>query len=328
MSYETLKKQIKSDKLQNMFHFYGEEVYLKQHYLGILKEKLSGEFPEFNFVQFEGEVSVQDIDVSFNTPPMMSDKKLVIFKDTGIFKAGSKVKEALKDAIENAADYLYVIVYDDEFDRRNTAYKAFAAKCLSVDFERRGRADIKAWVVNLLKKGRKRISIDAMEYFLDCVGVDMYSVLTDVNKLISYMGERDLIERQDVEHVITKEFFTKEYILTDALIGGDKKGAMKALDELLQMRSDPIMLLYIISSGYISTFKAKLLMDEGGTAAQITRQLSLPRDFLAKKYMDFARKLTVPKLKRSINLIKKADYDMKIGASDSETIIKMLVASL
>ncbi len=328
MSYEILKKQVKSDKLQNMFHFFGEEVYLKQHYLGILKEKLSGDFPEFNLIEFEGEVSQQDIDVSFNTPPMMSDKKLVIFKDTGIFKASSKCKDAFKDAVENAADYLYVIVYDDEFDKRNAAYKAFAAKCLSVDFERRGRADIKAWVINLLKKGRKRISLDAMECFLDYVGVDMYGVLTDVNKLISYMGERDLIEREDVENVVKKEFFTKEYVLTDALIGGDKKGAMKALDELLQMRSDPIMLLYIISSGYISTFKAKILMDEGANAAQIMRALSLPRDFLAKKYMDFARKLTAPKLKRAINLIKKADYDMKIGVGDSETIIKMLVAML
>ena len=210
MSYETLKKQVKSDKLQNMFHFFGEEVYLKQHYLGILKEKLSGEFPEFNLIEFEGEVTSQDIDVSFNTPPMMGDKKLVIFRDTGIFKAGSKCKDAFKDAVENAADYLYVIVYDDEFDKRNAAYKAFAAKCLSVNFERRGRADIKAWVINLLKKGRKMISVDAMEYFLDCVGVDMYGVLTDVNKLISYMGERDKIEKEDVEKVITKEFFTKE----------------------------------------------------------------------------------------------------------------------
>ena len=328
MSYETLKKQVKSDKLQNMFHFFGEEVYLKQHYLGILKEKLSGEFPEFNLIEFEGDVTSHDIDVSFNTPPMMGDKKLVIFKDTGIFKAGSKCKDAFKDAVENAADYLYVIVYDDEFDKRNAAYKAFAAKCLSVDFERRGRADIKAWVINLLKKGRKMISVEAMEYFLDCVGVDMHGVLTDVNKLISYMGERDKIEKEDVEKVITKEFFTKEYVLTDALICGDKKTAFKALDELLQMRSDPIMLLYIISSGYISTFKAKILMDEGANAQMIMRQLSLPRDFLAKKYMDFARKLTAPKLKRAVGLIKKADYDMKIGIGDSETIIKRLVAEL
>jgi len=328
MSYEILKKQVKSDTLQNMFHFFGEETYLKQHYLNILKEKLSGEFPEFNLIEFEGEVSAQDIDVSFNTPPMMGDKKLVIFKETGIFKAGSKCKDAFKEAVETAAEYLYVIVYDDEFDKRNAAYKAFAEKCLSVDFQRRTRADIKAWVVNLLKKSYKKMTIDAMEYFLDCVGVDMHGVLMDVNKLISYVGERDTIEKEDVENVVAKEFFTKEYVLTDALIGGNKKEAMKALSELLEMRSDPIMLLYIIASGYISTYKAKILMEEGAGASQIMRALALPRDFLAKKYMDFARKLPLSKLKWAISLIKKADYEAKIGIGDGETVIKMLVAQL
>ncbi len=328
MSYEILKKQVKSDTLQNMFHFFGEEVYLKQHYLGILKDRLSGEFPEFNLIEFEGEVSSQDIDVSFNTPPMMGDKKLVIFKDTGIFKAGAKAKDAFCDALKNAADYLYVIVYDDNFDKRNPAYKAFAAKCLSVDFQRRGRADIKAWIVNILRKSHKKMTIDAMEYFLDCVGVDMHGVLTDVNKLIAFVGERESIEREDVESVVTKEFFTKEYVLTDALLSGDKKGAARALAELIDMRSDPIMLLYIISSGYLSTFKARILLDEGADTGQIMRSLSLPRDFLAKKYMDFARKLTLPKIKRAIELIKKADFDIKIGMGDGETIIKMLVAQL
>ena len=328
MSYEILKKQVKSDALQNMFHFYGEEVYLKQHYLKILKDKLAGEFPEFNLIEFEGEVSAQDIDVSFNTPPMMGDKKLVVFKDTGIFKAGSKGKDAFCEAVKTAAPYLYVIVCDDNFDKRNPAYKAFAAKCLSVDFQRRGRADIKAWVVNLLKKSHKKMTVEAMEYFLDCVGVDMHGVLTDVNKLISYAGERTDIEKSDVESVVTKEFFTKEYVLTDALLSGDKKGAVKALVELMDMRCDPIMLLYIISSGYISTFKARILLDEGANQAQIMHALALPRDFLAKKYTDFARKLTLPGLKRAIKLIKNADYDMKIGTADGETIIKTLIAQL
>lgn len=328
MSYEILKKQVKSDTLQNMFHFFGEEVYLKQHYLGILKDKLSGEFPEFNLIEFEGEVTSQDIDVSFNTPPMMGDKKLVIFKDTGIFKLGAKAKDAFCDALKNAADYLYVIVYDDNFDKRNSAYKAFSEKALSVDFQRRTRADIKAWIVNLLKKCHKKMSIDAMEYFLDSVGVDMHGVLTDVNKLIAYVGERDVIEKEDVKNVVTKEFFTKEYVLTDSLLSGNKKEAMRALCELMEMRSDPIMLLYIISSGYIATYKARILLDEGALPQQITKALGLPRDFLAKKYTDFARKLTLSGLKRAINLIKNADYDMKIGMGDGETIIKTLVAQL
>ena len=214
MSYEILKKQVKSDTLQNMFHFFGEEVYLKQHYLGILKEKLCGDFPEFNLIEFEGEVSAQDIDVSFNTPPMMGDKKLVIFKDTGIFKLGSKVKDAFCNALKNAADFLYVIVYDDNFDKRNSAYKAFSEKALSVDFQRRTRADIKAWIINLLKKCHKKMSIDAMEYFLDSVGVDMHGVFADVQKLIAYVGERDIIEKEDIKNVVTKEFFTERRCLT------------------------------------------------------------------------------------------------------------------
>jgi len=328
MSYEILKKQVKNDSLQNMFHFFGEETYLKQHYLGILKGKIAGEFADFTLQEFEGDVTAQDIDVSFSTPPMMGDKKLIVFKDTGIFKNGYSNREVLKNAIENAPEFIYVIACEDHFDKRNAAFKAFSDKALSVDFKRRERSDIKAWVSNILGKNNKKMTAEAMEYFLDCVGVDMHSVHTDLQKLISYIGNRERIDKDDVSDVVAKDFFTKEYILTDALLAGDKKTAVKALEELIMMRNDPIMLLYIIASGYISTFKAKILLDENATSAEIMRALALPRDFLAKKYMDFARKLTLPKLKKAISLIKKADYDMKNGTGDSETVIKMLVAQL
>lgn len=328
MSYEILKKQIKNDSLQNMFHFFGDETYLKQHYLGIMKEKIAGEFAEFTLAEYEGELSAQDIDVSFTTPPMIGDKKLIVFKDTGIFKNGYKHRDVLKNAIDNAPDFIYVVACEDNFDRRNAAFKAFSDKALSVEFKRRERADIKVWVSNILNKNKKKMTLDAMEYFLDCVGVDMNSVYTDLQKLMSYVGESDRIDKEDVSAVVAKELFTKEYVLTDALLSGDKKTAFKSFEELMLMQNDPIMLLYIIASGYISTFKARVLQDENATSAQIMRALALPRDFLAKKYMDFARKLTLPKLKKAISLIKKADYDIKTGFGDGETIIKTLIAQL
>ena len=59
--------------------------------------------------------------------------------------------------------------------------------------------------------------------------------------------------------------------------------------------------------------------------ADIVSRLKLPAAFLAKKYIGFAQRLSMDYLKNSLLLLKNADYDMKSGAQEPETCIKLLV---
>lgn len=326
MSYAALKNQIKSGEFSKAYHFFGEEAYLKNHYMQELCKRLAVEFEEFNAVTFEKEPSAQDIDAAVNTLPVMSDKKLLVLKETGLFKAGGANKEVWKEVFGNQPDYLYIIACEDSFDKRSAAYKAFEG--LSVEFTRRTRGDMSAWVTKILSASKKQMDESAKELFLDYAGADMYGVRAHVDKLIAGVGSRANITKEDVENIVKKELGTKEYVYTDALVQKNGDAAAKALSELLQMRHDPVMLLYITASAYISAYKARLMLSDGRSEGEIIKRLRLPMDFLAKKYIGFARKMDAERLKAEIGLIREMDYKIKTGLTAPETGIKLLTAEL
>ena len=95
-SFLTLKKQIKEDGIGNLYLFFGEEIFVKDMYLEKMKSFIpDGGFADFNSVYLEaGDMTPDKIDDALNSFPMMSDKKLVMIKDSGIFKSANQdIKE-------------------------------------------------------------------------------------------------------------------------------------------------------------------------------------------------------------------------------------------
>lgn len=328
MSYDILKKRLKENNLPHLMHFYGEEVFLLESSVSLVKKRLLGDSEDFNYIVLEGDVSADEIDVSLNTPPFFGEAKLVLLRELGIFKIGAKNKDIWKAAFSDVPPYLYIIACESNFDRRNAAYKAFSENALEVNFEHREKSEIRGWCAKQLQKKKKLIDNDALTLLLDCVGVDMQSISAQLDKIAAFTGERDRVTASDVRETVSREFFTKEYVLTDALLSKNKRLAQNALSELLFMRTDPVRLLFIIASSYMSAYKAKVVLASGGNTAEAVKILKLPRDFMAKKYIEFAKKLELDYLKNAISVLKDADLGVKNGSEDPETCIRRVVAEL
>lgn len=82
-------KEIEQGNLKNFYLFYGEEDYLKNHYVNELKKKfIPEEFSDMNFNIFE-----ENADAIINcvmSLPFMNEYRLVIIKDSGFFYSGKK----------------------------------------------------------------------------------------------------------------------------------------------------------------------------------------------------------------------------------------------
>jgi len=78
-----LKNDLANGTVGSLYVFYGEEGYLKRHYLNQLKELCGGPFEAFNNITLDGEqVSVQSLTDAIDSIPMGSEKKLVVVRDT------------------------------------------------------------------------------------------------------------------------------------------------------------------------------------------------------------------------------------------------------
>src|SRR5690349_1367001 len=91
MSIEILKEQLKNNKPCNLYLFYGPEEYLKKYYLNSLEKSIiSEELKALNKVVLEGKIDTRKLIDNCETLPVFSEKKIIIVKDSGLFKGSKK----------------------------------------------------------------------------------------------------------------------------------------------------------------------------------------------------------------------------------------------
>ena len=109
-----LKTDIANGTIGSLYVFYGEEGYLKRHYLNQLKELCGGPFEAFNTVLLDGEqVSVQALSDAVDSIPMGSEKKLVVVRDYKLMQPTGDMKEFLPQLLASLPEYVCLIFYFD-----------------------------------------------------------------------------------------------------------------------------------------------------------------------------------------------------------------------
>ena len=131
-----LKKQLKEGILAPLYVFYGEEDYLREMYVNRVKDCVpDGGFPDFNHIKIEGrDVAFSEYDDAWESFPMMTDKKLIHIKDSGIFQLKSgkdeasteEKKEFWTEKFKRISDDTVVIFDETAVDKRSALYKAAA----------------------------------------------------------------------------------------------------------------------------------------------------------------------------------------------------------
>ena len=139
-----LKKQLKEGILAPLYVFYGEEDYLREMYVNRVKDCVpDGGFPDFNHIKIEGrDVAFSEYDDAWESFPMMTDKKLIHIKDSGIFQLKSgkdeasteEKKEFWTEKFKRISDDTVVIFDETAVDKRSALYKAAAKVVTVVEF--------------------------------------------------------------------------------------------------------------------------------------------------------------------------------------------------
>jgi len=136
---QQLKKGLSAGTIGSLYVFYGEEGYLKKHYLQQLKDLCGGPFEAFNTVILDGEqVSVQALTDAVDSIPMGSEKKLVVVRDYKLMQPTGDLKEFLPQLLASLPEYVCLVFYFDtvEFkpDKRLNLWKILESNGQVIEF--------------------------------------------------------------------------------------------------------------------------------------------------------------------------------------------------
>ena len=216
---KTVDADIKSGNFNQIYLFYGDESYLKKQYRDKLKRALTGEEGEssmmgmgndMNFNAFEGkDINPKEIIDLAETLPFFADRRVILIENSGFFKNSC---EELAEYLTQVAPATYFLFVEEEVDKRSKLYKTVKNEGRIVEFSAQSEELLTRWILSRLKKEGKNITSPVMQLFLSKTGTDMGNIDRELEKLLCYTLEKDVIEAEDVEAIATEQTTNKIYI--------------------------------------------------------------------------------------------------------------------
>lgn len=331
-----LKAQLKSGGLSNVYLIYGEESYLKEHYVNKLKDQVvEPAFADFNFHRYEGKnTAIDEILKDAEMLPMMAQYSFILVHDYPLDKSAadvSSLKEFFKDIPETC---VLVFWYDSiEVDtKKNSKWKtieaAFAKAGSAVNLEKRTESDLARLVVSSAKKRGCTVDSGNARYLISVVGSDIKTIFNELEKICGYVGEGE-ITKKDIDNLAVKCLQARVYDLSKFILQGNSDGAYNVLNVLFTQKEDAIKILAVISSCYVDMYRAKCAKAANENEMTLKDYFSYKgREFLIRNAARDCRNISFESLRRAIDILSNTDELLKSTSVDKNLLLEETVAKL
>lgn len=333
MTLTELNNAIKSKKLAGAFFFYGDERYLLEDKIKTIQKKIVAPGTEaFNLIKFSGKkTSAAEIIEAINRFPQMSEMKLIVVSETGIFNNATLSDfKLMRDAVGHISSDTCIIFTEDKFDKKKLKNLAFIEKSGGiVQFEYMPVNKLCVWIETLLKKQGKDILDRDIRYITELCGQSLAKLSAECDKLVNYTGDRTKITREDIDAVVDRTVEYRTYDMLDNMISGNSKKAYEQLKYLFDTGEDPFYVLGLMMSRLSELLMCKLLREEGLSNEEIGGYFDFKRPaFAVTKTVNESRRFGEEYLKRMIDKGLYYDIECKLGKLEPHTAVEMYLAEL
>lgn len=331
-AYKKLLADIAAGTPERLYVFYGEESYLKSHYLGKLRELCAGDFAEFNSAELEGDrLSAEEFFDATDSLPFGSERKIVTVRDFKLMQPPADFKERLPELFAAMPEYLCLVFWFDaqEFkpDKRLAIYKALEKHGQLVDFEPASGAELTSWLRRRFKAAGKSIGADACEYMMFLCGASMTNLITEVEKIAAGTPGAE-VTRQDIDRLGSRVLEADIFQLTDLLAEKKYGPALVKLRELFDMQNAPAAVLGAVARQYQRLYGARLAADERKGEAYVAEMFGFRSSYPARRLIAGASRMSLAALRRAQELCMETDLAVKSNMPDAERALELLLLRL
>ena len=330
---QKLKQAIRTKNLERLYFFYGEEIFLLQHYLQQLKKAVVDELTEsFNYHKLNQETfDIRGLAECVENLPMMAERTMVIVDEIDIFKFNEGDREKLIDILSDIPEYCTVVfTYETtEFKPDKRLKKLWDTANKSgefVEFSKQNQRELITWITRHFAANNKRISPDLCAYLIEITGGTMTVLLGEISKICAYSGSSE-IRRSDIDAVTEPILDAVVFQMTDLLSEKSYGKALLKLQQLIKMQQEPILILGAIGSHFRRLGTAKVLLDNGKNADDLMRLTGL-KDYPARKTIAAASKFSSRFYAKAAELVMESDHQLKTSYDDPVRVLEILIVQL
>lgn len=330
---QNLKQAIRAKDPGRLYFFYGEEVFLLQHYLQQLRKVIVEELTEsFNYHKLTAETfDIREFADCVENLPMMAERTMVVVDEIDVFKMNESDREKMIEIFSDIPDYCSVVfTYETTPFKPDKRYKKLWDTINKhgelVEFAKQNQRDLITWITRHFSANGKRITPELCAYLIDITDGTMTSLAGEISKISAYSGSDD-IHKSDIDAVTEPVLDAVVFQMTDLLSQNEFGSALVKLQQLIKMQQEPILILGAIGGHFRRLATARTLLDNGKTATELMRLCSLA-DYPARKTMNAASRFSARFYAKAAQLVLESDRQMKTSFDEPTRILEVLIMRL
>lgn len=317
----TINEDIKTGQFKRAYLIYGEEVYLKNQYRDKLRDAiLQGD--TMNYGYFEGKgIDVNRLIELSETLPFFAERRLIVVENSGFFKsANDKINEYIKSIPETTV----IIFVEEETDKRGKLFKAIKEMGGDCEMATQTPAVLEKWILGIISKSGKKITRETMDYFLSVSGSDMMNISKELEKLLCYCMDDEVIEIHHIKEIVTEQISARIFDMIDALGYKNQKKTLEIYYDLIATKEPPMRIMFMLSRQFDIMLKVRELSERGHSQKEISDRLKL-QPFIVGKALKQTEKFSASKLRQALEDSIATETDIKSGKMDEKMGVEMLL---
>ena len=320
-----------------IYLLYGEETYLLEAKVKKIKKEFGEQILGINYIQID-ETNVDSLIANLETPAFGFSKKLIIAKNTGLFKkekkSASKVKQTKTESkTENAnismqekiANYLETnqkelaetvdLIFVEQEVEKNSLYQVIEKIGEIKEFALLKLPELVTNLKKICSAYKVTIDDNSAKYLVECSGTNMQDLINEIRKLIEYKGEGGSITKEDIDKICIKQIQAIIFDLTDDLGKKDIKSALEVLHGLI-LNKEPVQKILVTLYNHFKKLYIIKVAEEYHKDVASAMNLKLNQMFLVTKYKTQAKYFEKHELRNILEELVNLDANYKIGLID------------
>ena len=328
-----------------IYLFYGEETYL----LETRVKKIKKEYPQLilgiNFIQID-DTNAEELIADLETPAFGFDKKLIIAKNTGLFKKekktaksdtkkkkvddtklplNEKIAKYIQENSEELKDTVDLVLVEQEVDK-NALYQSIEKVGEVKEFALLKLPDLIANIKKIAVAYKVNIDDATAKYLVECCGTSMQDLINEIRKQIEYVGSSGTITKETIDLLAIKQFESVIFDLTDSL---GRRRITDALDILrnLIFNKEPVQKIFItLYNHFKKLYITNVALRERLNIAE-SLKLKPNQTFLVSKYRNQSNYFKLSELRKILQELIDLDYNYKSGKIDIDIGIRSILCN-
>lgn len=334
------ESDIKNKEIKHIYYIYGRDTGTVERLAASVKKKVLGSsFSSSDYNRLDGKAfDVSKFADLTEMYPMFTDYNFIEINDLNADDLNADDLKSLIKIFENIPEKTVILITITGFDVKNGKKVPGAKnkkvidasqKCgIVVEAELRKPTELYKYINQRVLGNGSSISRDDAEYIAQmCLG-NTLAIDNETDKLCSYAnGEQ--ITRDMIDKMVTVQLDTNAFALASAVVSFNASAAFRILDELVQERTEGVVILSAISSAFIDLYRARTAIDASLRESDVISDfLYRGREFVVRNAFRDARKISTGHLRKCLNILCTADLECKSTRLDQKIIIEKAIAQM